>query len=388
MQAILWQNAGYLIEQKRLHCINYNKRKNNVKIRGMCTAMLCFCVSISLGFSAAVNARQQQSATMTDNYVLVIHGGAGVIEPENLTPEQEKAFHAALKDALLAGQKVLKSGGTALDAVEQAIILMEDTPLFNAGKGSVFTHEERNEMDASIMDGQDLNAGAVSGVSQIKNPISLAREVMTNSRHVMLSGAGAEEFAQTRNIPLTSPEYFKTPHRLEQLQKAKKHDRIQLDHSKDGDKTSAVEHNNHEDPDYKFGTVGAVALDKHGNLAAGTSTGGMTNKRWNRVGDSPIIGAGTYADNNSCAVSATGHGEYFIRATVARSICALMEYKGVTLQEAADEIVMKKLVDMKGEGGIIAVDKDGNAAMVFNTPGMYRGIVGDKTEATTAMYKD
>lgn len=170
MQAILWQNAGYLIEQKRLHCINYNKRKNNVKIRGMCTAMLCFCVSISLGFSAAVNARQQQSATMTDNYVLVIHGGAGVIEPENLTPEQEKAFHAALKDALLAGQKVLKSGGTALDAVEQAIILMEDTPLFNAGKGSVFTHEERNEMDASIMDGQDLNAGAVSGVSQIKKP--------------------------------------------------------------------------------------------------------------------------------------------------------------------------------------------------------------------------
>lgn len=360
-----------------------------MKFRGVYNAVLCTCMSVGLGVMASAGATEQPlSESMTDDYVLVIHGGAGVIEPENLTPEQEKAFHSALKDALLAGQKVLQNGGTALDAVEQAITLMEDSPLFNAGKGSVFTHEERNEMDASIMDGRDLNAGAVSGVSQIKNPISLAREVMSNSRHVMLSGAGAEEFAQTRNIPLTPPEYFQTPHRLEQLKNAKQHNRIQLDHSKDADKTSAVERSKLHDSDYKFGTVGAVALDKYGNLAAGTSTGGMTNKRWNRVGDSPIIGAGTYADNKSCAVSATGHGEYFIRATVARSICALMEYKGVTLQEAADEIVMKKLVEMQGEGGIIAVDKDGNAALVFNTPGMYRGIVSADSEATTAMYQD
>lgn len=360
-----------------------------MKLSGIWAAVLSASVAIGCAVTTVAKAEQQEAGRTTDNYVLVIHGGAGVIKPENLSAEQEKAFHSTLKAALSAGQKVLQNNGTALDAVEQAIRLMEDSPLFNAGKGAVFTHEQRNEMDASIMDGRDLNAGAVSGVSQIKNPITLAREVMSNSRHVMLSGAGAEEFAQTRNIPLTSPQYFKTEHRLEQLKQAKQRDVIQLDHSKNTDKTSAIKHGiGNDDPHYKFGTVGAVALDKHGNLAAGTSTGGMTNKRWNRVGDSPIIGAGTYADNNSCAVSATGHGEYFIRATVARSICALMEYRGVSLQDAAEQIVMKKLVDMKGEGGIIALDKEGNAALVFNTPGMYRGIVGARTDAVTAMYKD
>lgn len=365
-----------------------------VKLNLFNSALLGLCI-YSLG---SVNAMTQAKEDNQNKYVLVIHGGAGVIEPENLTDEKEKALHAALKEALLAGQKVLAEGGEALEAVEQAVIVMEDSPLFNAGKGSVFTHEERNEMDASIMDGRDLDAGAVASVSQIKNPITLAREIMTNSQHVMLSGDGAEEFAQERGMELISTDYFKTEHRLEQLQKAKKLNRIQLDHSKDPEEdqtkldtqeTGSVEFKlASEDPDFKFGTVGAVALDVHGNLAAATSTGGMTNKRWNRVGDSPIIGAGTYADNNSCAVSATGHGEYFIRATVARSICALMEYKGLTLQEAADEIVMKKLVEMKGDGGIIAIDKNGNAALTFNTPGMYRGYIDSQSEPQTAMFEE
>lgn len=356
------------------------------------TTLLSAGLCLLSGISSMSHA---QDDSVSDNkYVLVIHGGAGVIEPENLTKEQEVAFHADLKAALLAGEAVLKQGGTALEAVEKAIIVMEDSPMFNAGKGSVFTHEERNEMDASIMDGRNLDAGAVASVSRIKNPISLAREVMLNSSHVMLSGDGAEEFAQTREIDLISTDYFKTSHRLEQLKKAKKLNRIQLDHSKEPEETSSVETDPVEiqlakqDPDFKFGTVGAVALDVHGNLAAGTSTGGMTNKRWNRVGDTPIIGAGTYADNNSCAVSATGHGEYFIRATVARNICALMEYKGLSLQQAADEIVMKKLVEMGGDGGIIAIDSEGNTALIFNTPGMYRGHIDNRGLPKTAMFED
>lgn len=350
-------------------------------------ALLGASLCLLSGISSMSHAKDE--SVVNDKYVLVIHGGAGVIEPENLTAEQEKNFHADLTAALRAGEAVLKQGGTALEAVEKAIIVMEDSPMFNAGKGSVFTHEERNEMDASIMDGRNLDAGAVASVSRIKNPISLAREVMLNSNHVMLSGDGAEEFAQTRDIELISTDYFKTPHRLEQLKKAKKLNRIQLDHSKEPEETSSVEIQlAKQDPDFKFGTVGAVALDTHGNLAAGTSTGGMTNKRWNRVGDSPIIGAGTYADNNSCAVSATGHGEFFIRATVARSICALMEYKGLSMQEAADEIIMKKLVEMGGDGGIIAIDKQGNAALTFNTPGMYRGHIDQNSQPKTAMFED
>lgn len=305
-------------------------------------------------------------------YVLVIHGGAGTILKKNMTDAQEAAYRAKLEEALLTGRAILDRGGSAVDAVVATIKIMENSPLFNAGKGAVFNHEGYNEMDASIMDGRDLNAGAVSGVSQVKNPIELARQVMINSKHVMLSGKGAEEFAKTRNIKMVDPAYFRTEKRWQQLQKARQRDTVQLDH----------------DPDQKFGTVGAAALDMQGNLAAGTSTGGMTNKRWNRIGDSPVIGAGTYADNNSCALSATGHGEYFIRAVVAHSVCALMEYKGLTLQQAADEIIMNKLVKMGGEGGIIAVDGKGNVTMTFNTQGMYRGYIKGHDKPVIAIYKE
>ncbi|MFC7048854.1 isoaspartyl peptidase/L-asparaginase family protein [Emcibacter nanhaiensis] len=320
------------------------------------------------------------------SYRLVIHGGAGTILRENMTPEKEQAYRAKLEEALRAGQAVLKDGGEALDAVAAAIHVMEDSPLFNAGRGAVFTHEGRNEMDASIMDGRDLNAGAVTGVTRIKHPIDLAREVMVHSRHVMLAGSGAEEFAAEQGMDFVNPDYFRTQRRWDQLQNALKNDELSLDHTEED--FDVIEGVDPEDPDHKFGTVGAVALDVRGNLAAGTSTGGMTNKRYHRIGDSPIIGAGTYADNNSCGVSATGHGEFFIRATVARSICALMEYKGLSLQEAADEIIMKKLVKMGGDGGIIALDPKGNVTMTFNTPGMYRGYISEQGEPKVFIYKD
>ncbi|MEE9347502.1 MAG: isoaspartyl peptidase/L-asparaginase [Robiginitomaculum sp.] len=318
-------------------------------------------------------------------YALVIHGGAGTILRKNITAEKDAAYRAKLAESLRAGQSVLESGGSALDAVEATIHIMENSPLFNAGKGSVFTHEGRNEMDASIMDGRNIDAGAVAGVRHIKNPISLAREVMENSNHVMLAGDGAEEFAQSRNIALMDAAYFQTEKRLRQLERAKARDMgAILDH--DGDNKFAG-YDDPIDPDNKFGTVGAVALDRDGNIAAGTSTGGMTNKRWNRIGDSPVIGAGTYADNMSCGVSATGHGEYFIRATVARTICAMMEYKGVSLEQAANEVIHGTLVDMGGTGGIVALDKEGNISMIFNTEGMYRGYIKGNSEPDIYIYK-
>ncbi len=309
-------------------------------------------------------------------YALAIHGGAGTILRKNMTPEREKAFEDALKAALAAGEKVLAGGGDAVDAVIAVITLMEDLPLFNAGKGAVFTAEGTNELDASIMDGKTLNAGAVAGVKTVRSPIRLARAVMDLSPHVMLQGKGAETFAAENGLEIVDPEYFYTEHRWQQLQKLR---------AIDPDAT-ALDHM--EILDGKFGTVGAAALDTHGNLAAGTSTGGTTNKHWGRVGDSPIIGAGTYASNSSCAVSATGHGEFFIRATVARSICALMEYGGLSLAEAADRIVMKQLVEMGGDGGIISVDKDGHVALVFNTPGMYRGYVQAGKDPVIGIYND
>ncbi|WP_321397239.1 isoaspartyl peptidase/L-asparaginase [Emcibacter sp.] len=339
-------------------------------------------MSISELSSGSAHASESE----TPSYRLVIHGGAGTILKENMTPEKEQAYRAKLEEALQAGQSVLAGGGEALDAVTAAIHVMENSPLFNAGKGAVFTHEGRNEMDASIMDGRDLNAGAVAGVTRIKNPIDLAREVMEHSRHVMLTGAGAEEFAAERGMDFVNPDYFRTQRRWDQLQNALKNNELSLDHTEED--FDIIEGVDPEDPDHKFGTVGAVALDVHGNLAAGTSTGGMTNKRYHRVGDSPIIGAGTYADNASCGVSATGHGEFFIRATVARSICALMEYKGLSLQEAADEIIMKKLVKMGGDGGIIALDHAGNISMTFNTPGMYRGYITEEGKPEVEIYKD
>ncbi|MCK9400832.1 MAG: isoaspartyl peptidase/L-asparaginase [Bacteroidales bacterium] len=292
------------------------------------------------------------------DYVLVIHGGAGVMNPKDFTPELEKAYLDKLQEALDSGKAVLKTGGAALDAVVAAVKVMEDSPLFNAGKGSVFSETGENEMDAAIMNGKDLSAGAVAGVRTIKNPILAARKVMEESKHVMLVRDGAEKFAMEHGVEIVDPSYFFDQKRYDALLKAQKH-----------------------------GTVGAVALDKSGNLAAATSTGGMTNKMTGRVGDTPIIGAGTYANNNTCAVSATGHGEFFIRYTVAHDISALMEYKGLTLEEAATEVIFGKLLPVDGTGGIIAVDKDGNYTMTFNTSGMFRGVVTADGKREVAIYK-
>lgn len=289
-------------------------------------------------------------------HAIAIHGGAGTILRTSMTPIKEQAYRNALEEALLAGDKVLSAGGAALDAVEAAINVLEDDPLFNAGRGAVFTHEGKNEMDAALMNGRDLSAGAVAGVQHVKNPISLARAVMQKSEHVFLAGAGAVEFAKSVGLPLMPDDYFFVQARYDQLQQAIKEDSILLDHN--GEK--------------KFGTVGAVAIDVNGNLAAGTSTGGMTNKQHGRVGDSPIIGAGTYANNRTCAVSCTGHGELFIRSVVAYDISCLIEYKGLSLKEACDLVVHKKLIDIGGEGGLIAIDHQGNIQLPFNSEGMYR----------------
>lgn len=308
-------------------------------------------------------------------YALVIHGGAGTILKKNITPAQDSAYREALNQALSIGQEILKSGGSSIDAVVKTINYMEDSPLFNAGKGAVFTNAGENELDASIMYGKDQNAGAVGGVTNVKNPIDAARAVMEQSVHVMLSGKGAEEFSKEIGLEIVDPSYFKTERRWKGLQRAKAREK------EVGMETSLLE------SDFRYGTVGAVALDKDGNICAGTSTGGMTNKKYGRIGDAPIIGAGTFADNASCGVSATGHGEYFIRYTVARDIAALMEYKGLSLEEAGKEIINKKLVEKGGSGGVVALDKYGNVSMPFNSEGMYRGYV-NPSEKVVKIYGD
>jgi len=295
-------------------------------------------------------------SAMAATPVFVIHGGAGVIAKE-VTPEKEKAFRAELQRALEAGYAVLKGGGNSLDAVSKAIVIMEDSPLFNAGKGAVFNHDGKNELDASIMDGATLRAGAVASVHRVKNPILLARAVMEKSPHVMLAGDGAEEFAQSIGVTLVDPKYFYTDLRWQQLQEALKEEK-----EKAADPGKAPGH----------GTVGAVALDQQGHLAAGTSTGGMTNKRYGRIGDSPIIGACTYA-SAKCAVSATGWGEFYIRANAAHDICARVEYKGEPIAQAAKEVVMEVVPKLGGDGGVIALDAQGNFSTPFNTEGMFRG---------------
>jgi len=310
-------------------------------------------------------------------YAIAIHGGAGTILQSTMTAEKEKAYKAALQDAIEAGEAVLKKGGSSLDAVEFAIVSLENNPLFNAGKGAVFTNNGKNEMDASIMYGKDLTAGAVAGVTNIKNPISLSRAVMEKSEHVLLTGAGAIDFAKKINAEFAPDDYFFVQMRYEQLQKAKESDTMVLDHTED----------KFENGEKKFGTVGCVALDVHGNIAAGTSTGGMTNKKFGRVGDSPIIGAGTYANNNTCAVSCTGHGEFFIRSVVAYDISCLMEYKGLTLKQACDLVVMDKLVKIGGEGGLIALDANGNIELPFNSEGMYRAKKSSDSELYIGIYK-
>ena len=308
---------------------------------------------------------------------LVIHGGAGTILKENMSDSLENAYKAKLEEAIRVGHEILKNGGTAMEAVTKTINVMEDSPLFNAGKGAVFTHEETNELDASVMDGATLNAGAVAGVTQIKNPIDLALEVMKNSPHVMLSGKGAEVFARERGFELIDPSYFFTENRYKSLQRVK-----------EKENSKAVSFADPFIRNSKFGTVGCAALDINGNLAAGTSTGGMTNKRWNRIGDAPIIGAGTYANNATCAVSSTGWGEFFIRAMVAHDISALMEYKGLSLKEAAALVIQKKVPELGGDGGIVAIDKDGNVTMEFNTAGMYRAHMTADGELTIGIYNE
>ncbi len=300
---------------------------------------------------------------------LVIHGGAGTIERSKLTAEREQAYTQVLKQSLIAGYTVLKSGGSSVDAVIAAIVIMEDSPLFNAGKGAVFTHSGRNELDASIMDGSTRMAGAVAAVTTIRNPIRAAHAVMTQSPHVMLIGHGAEAFAAEKGLDIVDPAYFHTEFRWNQLQKAIKQERILLDH--DADSVIPL-----PDHDPKRGTVGAVALDRNGNLAAGTSTGGLTNKRFGRVGDSPIIGAGTYADNRSVAVSATGTGEMFIRTAAAFNTAAQVRFQHIPLDRAADN-TLAEIAAMQGDGGLIVLDAKGNHAMRFNTRGMYRGTIGD-----------
>jgi beta-aspartyl-peptidase (threonine type) len=314
---------------------------------------------------------------------LAIHGGAGAIARDKMTPEKEAAYRADLERALRTGHEVLKNGGTSLDAVEATIKVLEDSPLFNAGKGAVFTHDGRNELDAAIMDGATLKAGAVAALHRIKNPISLARLVMERSVHVLLVGDGAEQFAHEQGVAFVSPKYFWTPERWKALEDAKKQEAEERAKGKKAARVVRLA----EDEDHKFGTVGCVALDHNGNLAAGTSTGGLTNKRYGRVGDSPIIGAGTYANNRSCAVSATGTGEFFIRAVVAHDIAALMEYKGLSVQAAADEVVQDKLVKLGGDGGVVAMDHDGNVAFSFNTSGMYRGWIDEDGKVTVEIYK-
>ena len=296
-------------------------------------------------------------------FSIAIHGGAGTLVKGMMTPEKETAYKDALERALGAGYSILEKGGTSINAVEASVRVMEDSHLFNAGKGSVFTAEGSHEMDASIMDGKSLNAGAVSLITGIKNPISLAKDVMDKSDHVFLAGEGAMEFAKTLNYSLEDKTYFHDDLRHSQWQEIKGTDGFQLDHTK------SIK----DKKDEKFGTVGAVACDQEGNIAAATSTGGMTNKKWGRVGDSPMIGAGNYANNKTCAISCTGSGEFFIRGVVAYDVSCLMEYKGYSLKEAANEVINKRVLEIGGDGGLIAIDSKGNIAMPFNTEGMYRG---------------
>jgi beta-aspartyl-peptidase (threonine type) len=311
--------------------------------------------------------------------MLVVHGGAGTILRKDMTPAEDSAYRAAITAAIRAGYDVLSTGGTSVDAVTAVVIALEDSPLFNAGKGAVFTNAGTNELDAAIMDGRTLRAGAVTGVTHIRNPITLARLVMEKSRHVMLDGAGAEAFAELHGMPMVPQDYFFTQRRWDDLRKVQAAEETSGLAGMEAMRRQLNEHH---------GTVGAVALDVHGDLAAGTSTGGLTNKRWGRIGDSPIIGAGTYANNASCAVSATGTGEYFIRNVVAHDIGARVQYAGQSLENAADAVVMRELVAQHGDGGVIAVDKDGNIAMPFNTEGMYRGYVVPSGMITVKIYSD
>ncbi|CAM4174002.1 MULTISPECIES: isoaspartyl peptidase/L-asparaginase family protein [Flavobacterium] len=325
-------------------------------------------------------AQNLETKNTQQEIAIVIHGGAGTILKKNMSPELEEEYKLVLEKAVREGYTILKNGGTSIDAVEKTINILEDSPLFNAGKGAVFTNEGKNELDASIMDGKTLKAGAVAGVTTVKNPIDLARAVMEKSEHVMLAREGAEYFASKNGIEIVDPSYFYVEKRYNSLLKAKEKEAIELDHD------SKASFYDPDIKDAKFGTVGCVALDKDGNITAGTSTGGMTNKKWGRIGDSPVIGAGTYANNKTCGISATGWGEFFIRNVVAYDISAMMEYKNISLEEASKEVIQNKLTKLGGTGGIIALDAKGNIVMEFNTAGMYRASIDKDEKLTIAIY--
>jgi L-asparaginase / beta-aspartyl-peptidase len=350
----------------------------------LCSSLLAAACAAPLPDGAAV------PAPAGTGFGMVIHGGAGTITRESMTPELEAQYRGALEQALQAGHRILVGGGTSLDAVEAAVRVLEDAPLFNAGRGAVFTSEGRNELDAAIMDGRTLAAGAIAGVTRVRNPISLARLVMERSPHVMMVKEGAEVFGAEQNVEMVAESYFFTENRWNALRRALEAEgrpMPQRPAGVTGSGAGADATHFDDDADRKFGTVGAVALDRHGNLAAATSTGGMTNKRFGRVGDVPVIGGGTYA-NQRCAVSATGHGEFFIRNVVAHDICARMEYMNITLQQAAHDVVMERLVQQGGDGGIIAMDSRGNFTMPFNSAGMYRGHVSADGRTTVAIFRD
>lgn len=357
----------------------------------LCLCLVIFSCKNEEELKALSNIRQVEKDTIdvpkdkmdikTNQFAIVIQGGAGTFSRESISDADEVAYKLKLEEAIQVGYNILKNGGSSLDAVEQTIHVMENSPLFNAGKGAVFTNAGTNELDASIMDGKTLNAGASAGTKTVKNPISLARTIMEHSPHVMLAGQGADVFAKEQGLVIVDSTYFYTEKSMKSLEHVKDYEEKKKTDNKTAFYDVAIN-------DSKFGTVGCAALDKDGNLAAGTSTGGMTNKRWGRVGDAPIIGAGTYANNNTCAVSSTGWGEFFIRAMVAHDISALMDYKDLSLEEAAKEVIQKKIPELGGNGGIIAVDKNGNMVMEFNTSGMFRATMNDKGELYIGMYND
>ncbi len=347
-------------------------------------ALACIFSSAALAQSAHAPASAQHK------WAVVLHGGAGVIARSSLTPEAEANYRAGIQEALTAAAGVLDQGGSSLDAVETAIKLLEDNPLFNAGRGAVFAADGTNQLDAAIMDGQTMRAGSVAGVERTRHPISLARAVMEQSPHVMLIGSGADGFAAHVHLEQVPPGFFFTERRWQELVRQLEKDGLPIPPRPEGAPAppakpiAALE----TAGAHEYGTVGVVALDRRGHIAAGTSTGGTTAKRWNRVGDSPIIGAGTYASDQSCAVSATGTGEYFIRLTVARTICALVQYKGMSLQEAADEVVQKDLSAIHGDGGVVALTPDGQLAWSFNTPGMFRAKLKEGGTPQISVYRD
>ena len=355
-------------------------------IRGFRAALLLGFALLAACATPAPEAPPAARAAQPGRWALVVHGGAGVIERAQMDARTEAAYRAAMNAALDRGTAVLAAGGGSLDAIEAVIRGLEDDPLFNAGRGAVFTAEGRNELDASIMDGATLKAGAVAGVTTVRHPITLARKVMEASPHVMLIGAGAETFARTQNLEFVDPSFFFTERRWQGLERELRSKNLPVPPRPTGAPPAASSGLN-DDSDRKFGTVGVVALDLRGNVAAGTSTGGTTGKRWGRVGDAPIIGAGTYA-NRACGVSATGAGEYFIRLTVAREICALVEHRGMPLQAAADEVIQRRLTALGGDGGIIALSPAGEVAWSFNTSGMYRASATSSGRRRVGIFKD